>query len=284
MIPVPVTAADRGDWRDLPTAAWRIRRTVLLMCRGRGQGYAGQGCALADLMAHLYGRAMRRTDAGTEYRDRLVLSTGHSAIALYAALHEVGLYSLAELVTYGQDGSRIEESPLAGTPGFEITGGALGQGLSQAVGMALAHRMRGEDTTVYAIVSDGELQEGQTWEAAMFAGERRLGNLVLLVDNNHLQADGITDEVLGVEPVTDKFTAFGWDATRIDPHDHDVLTRCLPVGGQLADRPLVLVCETVPGAGVPILAEYRSVHYIRAADDLWAEALAFLDDHPPPRT
>jgi transketolase len=126
---------------------------VIEMCRGRGQGYAGQGLGLADLVAALYFSELR------EGLDRLVLSTGHSAIVLFAALHEQGLYELDELRTYGMDGSRIEESPLEGTPGFEITGGSLGQGPSQAVGIALGERLRGSDARVYCILSDGELQE-----------------------------------------------------------------------------------------------------------------------------
>lgn len=259
----------------LPERATRIRRTVIEMCLARGQGYAGQGLALADLMAHLYFRAMRRNPDGT-YRDRFVLSTGHSAIALYAVLKEIGVYEHEELLTYGQDGSRIEESPLEGTPGFEITGGALGQGLSQAVGMALAENLRGQDGTIYCLVSDGELQEGQVWEAAMFAGNNQLGNLVVLVDNNHIQADGVTDDVMSVESVTEKFAAFGFESLRIDPHDHAVVENSLPVGGSQRRRPLAIVCETIPGKGARIFEQYSKVHYIRAPESFWLEALREL--------
>ena len=163
---------------EIGERARAIRRTVIEMCRGRGQGYAGQGLGLADLVACLFFQEMR------DGLDRFVLSTGHSAIVLFAALHEQGLYELDELRTYGMDGSRIEESPLEGTPGFEITGGSLGQGLSQAVGIALGERLQGRNARVYCLVSDGELQEGQTWEACMAASHYRLHNLVLLVDNN----------------------------------------------------------------------------------------------------
>lgn len=271
----PARGDDGCELGDLKAVAHRIRRTVLRMCRARGQGYAGQGLALADVMAQLYFRAMRRQADGT-YIDRFILSTGHSAIALFATLGELGVYGQSELDTYGQDGSRIEESPLEGTPGFEITAGALGQGLSQAVGIALGERLNGTDATVYCLVSDGELQEGQLWEAAMAAGHYRLGNLVVLVDNNHMQADGATQAVLDVEPVPEKFAAFGFDSVRIDPHDHDELAIHLPGGGRGGDRPLALVCETVPGKGVPSFEQHQKVHYIRAEPSVWDQAVAEL--------
>jgi transketolase len=268
-----MTDTAAGDVVDL---AARIRRVVVAMCRGRGQGYAGQGLALADLMADLYGRAMRPDGAGG-YRDRFILSTGHSSIALYATLGVLGRYDLDELMTYGMDGSRIEESPLEGIPGFEITGGALGQGLSQALGIALGERLAGRDTTVYCLISDGELQEGQVWEAAMAAGHHRVGNLVVLVDNNAMQADGATDDVMGVEPVTEKFAAFGFDAVRVDGHDAAALESVIPPGGRPGGRPVAVVLETLPGKGVPAFEAYRKVHYIRADADTWDRALAFLE-------
>jgi len=264
------------DSAELADFAHSIRTTVLTMCTGRGQGYAGQGLALADLMADLFGRAMRRRPDGS-FQDRFVLSTGHSSIALFATLGVLGEYDIEELITYGMDGSRIEESPLEGVPGFEITGGALGQGLSQALGIALGERMQGRDTTVYCLISDGELQEGQIWEAAMAAGHHKVGNLVLIVDNNQMQADGATADVMGVEPVPEKFAAFGFDAVRIDGHDPVALAQNVPIGGRIADKPLALVLQTVPGRGVPSFEQYRKVHYIRADQQTWKRALAELE-------
>ena len=164
-----------------------------------------------------------RRDGDGRIRDRFVLSTGHSAIGLFAVLGELGVYDSDELAGYGTDGSRIEESPLEGTPGFEITGGSLGQGLSQAVGIALGERLLGADTRVFCLLSDGELQEGQVWEAAMSAAHHRLRSLTVLVDNNGIQADGATAEVMGVEPVVAKFQGFGFDAESVDPHDINAL-------------------------------------------------------------
>jgi transketolase len=263
-----MSAVDPTD--ELVSRANAIRRTVLEMCRGRGQGYAGQGLALADLMACLYFSELR------EGVDHFVLSTGHSAIAVFAALREKGVYELDELRTYGMDGSRIEESPLEATPGFEITGGSLGQGLSQAVGMAIGERIRRTDSRMYCLVSDGELQEGQVWEAVMAAGHHRLDNLVLLVDNNRMQADGATADVMEVEPVPEKLEAFGFAARRIDAHSIEEILAAFDEARATKGRPTGLVCETVPGKGVPSFEVYEKVHYVRAGRDVWDRALEEL--------
>lgn len=255
---------------ELAERARAVRRTVVRMCRGRGQGYAGQGLALADLMAVLHWHELRAD------RDRLVLSTGHSAIAVFAALGELGLYEMTELETYGMDGSRIEESPLEGLPGFPITGGSLGQGASQAVGMALAERLRGRDGRVYCLVSDGELQEGQVWEAMMAAGHYRLDNLVVMIDDNGTQADGRTADVMGVAPVADKLAAFGLAATEVDAHDIDALLAAFEDARATKGRPTGLVCRTVLGKGAPTLEAYRNVHYVRADAAVWDSAAAEL--------
>jgi transketolase len=260
---------------DLAEVATRIRRRVLDMCAGRGQGYAGQGLALADVLAHLYFRVMRRQPDGS-YLDRFVLSTGHSAIGLFATLGEAGLYEQDELHTYGSAGSRIEESPLEGIPGFEITAGSLGQGLSQAVGMALGERLRGSGAQLYCLLSDGELQEGQVWEAAMAASHHRLGNLTALIDNNNMQADGATAEIMKVEPVVERLTAFGFETQRIDGHDHEALRKALPRAGAPRDRPQAVVLQTVPGKGVPEFERHHKVHYLRLEQAAWSEAIAAL--------
>jgi transketolase len=261
---------------ELAARAHAIRRTVIRMCMGRGQGYAGQGLGLAELVACLYFGELRR-DADGRFLDHLVLSTGHSAIALFAGLHELGMYDMAELETYGMDGSRIEESPLEGTPGFEITGGSLGQGLSQAVGMALGERLAGRDGRVYCLLSDGELQEGQVWEAAMAAGHYRLDNLVAMVDLNEMQADGATADVMTVEPVDAKLAAFGFATRRLDANRLEEVVDAFRFARAERGRPTALVCETLPGKGVPSFEGYAKVHYIRAADEVWQRALAELD-------
>ena len=260
----------------LTERAQAIRRRAIDMCRGRGQGYVGQALALADLMSCLYFDELRRDDSG-ELIDRFVLSTGHSAIALFATLGELGEYSPEELATYGMDGSRIEESPLEGTPGFLITGGSLGQGLSQAVGLAIGTRLRHSDGRVMCLLSDGELQEGQVWEATMCAAHHRLGNLVILVDNNGMQADGATEAVMGVERVEDKFAAFGCRTQRFDGNDLDAVRSALAATRGGGDRPHALVVDTLPGKGAPSLEAYEKVHYVRAGSDVWERARSEID-------
>lgn len=260
---------------ELDERAHRIRRTVLEMCRGRGQGYAGQGLGLADVVTCLCFDEL--ASGFPDCADRLVLSTGHSAIALYAALHELGLYDLEELRTYGMDHSRIDESPMQGTPGFEITGGSLGQGLSQAVGMSLAKRIRSEDGRIYCILSDGELQEGQVWEAVQSAGHYHLENLTLLVDNNDMQADGITHAIMTVEPVEERLTAFGWGAVRIDGNSMQSILTALHAARADDEHPTAIVCDTVPGKGVLSLETYEKVHYIRAEPAVWERMIDELD-------
>jgi len=260
---------------ELAEIATSLRRRCIRMCRGRGRGYAGQGLALADLMAVLYFDQMRMHPDGT-LLDRLVLSTGHSAIAVFSAMGELGVYSEQELQTYGQDGSRIEESPLSGTPGFPITGGSLGQGLSQAVGLALADRMTDSDARTFCIVSDGELQEGQVWEAAMSASHYRLGSLVVLIDNNHMQADGDPAHVMAVEPIDDKFAAFGFSVERVVANELPAVREAVRRATEPSDRPRAIVCDTVLGFGVPSFVDYAKVHYISAPDEVWQQALAEL--------
>jgi transketolase len=274
-VPITPTLQEPRSDLEIVAIADRARMRVLEMCAGRGQGYAGQGLALADVLAQLYFRVMRRHDDGT-YLDRFVLSTGHSAIALFAILGEAGLYEQDELNTYGQPGSRIEESPLEGTPGFEITGGSLGQGLSQAVGMALGERLHDSGARVYCLLSDGELEEGQVWEAAMSASHFKLGNLTVLVDNNHIQADGATAEVMAVEPVVERFSAFGFESVRIDAHDHAQLVQALPRNVPDRGRPRAVVLETVPGKGVPTFERHHKVHYLRLEASAWRDAMAEL--------
>jgi transketolase len=257
---------------DTVALAARIRRLVVEMCAACGQGYAGQGMELADILACLYGPVLRRRADGT-LADRFVLSTGHDAIALFATLGALGEYDREELLTYGMDGSRIEESPLSGTHGFEITGGSLGQGLSQALGMALAARAFGRDERVFCEVSDGELQEGQVWEAVMAAAHFGVDNLVAVIDHNDMQADGSTAQIMGVEPIEGHLASFGWWAERVDGHDIDALLDAFARAVAVTGRPAALVCDTVPGKGSPTLEAMRRVHYVRADPEAWQAAL-----------
>jgi transketolase len=256
------------DIARLEAAARDIRRSVLAMVSSLGHGYVGQGLGTADLFASLYFGFLRidPNDLDWPDRDRFVLSTGHYAIGLIAALAELGVFSREELQRYGADGSRIEQNATEVVPGFEMTGGSLSQGLSQAVGMALGARLAGRTARVVCMLSDGELQEGQTWEAAMSAGHYRLDNLIGVVDNNGLQADGPPARIMTVEPIPEKFVAFGWEARRIDGNHLPSILEALRWADGVRGKPAMIVADTVPGKGVPSLERREKVHYVRPAD------------------
>jgi transketolase len=260
---------------DLSLIATRIRRCVIEMCKAAGQGYAGQGLELADIMAVVFHDEMRR-DANGQYIDRFILSTGHSAIALYAALWSVCAYELETLRSYGLDGTEIEESPLDDIAGFEVTGGSLGQGPSQAVGIALGEKMAGRSAKVLCEVSDGELQEGAVWEAFMFAGAHRLSNLTFLVDNNGEQADGRSVDVLDIGPLAPKFEAFGLTAIEVNGHDIPDLRRAFATRREMSG-PVAIICKTIPGYGVVAFDRFSRVHYVRTEPEIWEEASRELD-------
>ncbi len=206
----------------LAERAYNIRRHALRMGQVQGQGYVGQALGAADLLAVSYFHALRYQPHNPEWeqRDRFYLSIGHYAIALYAALIEAGVIPLEELETYGSDDSRLPMSGMAAyTPGMEITGGSLGHGLGIAVGACLGLKRKKSDSFVYNLLSDGELNEGSTWEAAMSASHWKLNNLIAIIDVNNQQADGYSSEVLAFEPIVDRWQAFGWFTQRVDGND-----------------------------------------------------------------
>ena len=253
-------------------AAYRIRLNALTMGEVQGQGYIGQALGVADVLATVYTDQLRYRpeDPHWDGRDRILLSIGHYAIALYAALAEAGTIPVEELETYGSDGSRLPMSGMASyTPGMEISGGSLGHGLAVATGMALGLRHLGNPARIYNLLSDGELDEGSTWEAALQAAHHRLDNLTAIVDVNALQADGPTDGVLRTEPVTDKWTAFGWHAVRVDGNDVAALVDALDGLRAHAGSPGVLICDTRIGRGVPLLETREKAHFMRVAADEW---------------
>jgi transketolase len=264
---------------DLGRRAKQLRRHVLRMAERVGQGYVGQGLAIADLLSVLYFHELRYDPRRLDWpqRDRFVLSIGHYSIGLYAALAEAGVLPLDELDTYGRDGSRLEMSGSETTPGFEMTGGSLGQGLSQAVGMALGVRLDGLASRVFVLISDGELQEGSTWEAALAAAHYRLDHLFLFVDCNRQQADGSPERVMGIEPVADKWTAFGWDAVRVSGNDRLALLEALARAKSTAGRPHAIVLDTLLGKGVPLFEQREKNHFIRVEPGDWELARRELE-------
>ena len=271
--PAPAGSSARAD--AVRRAAYRMRHHVLEMGEVQGQGYVGQALGVADMLAVTYCDQLRfrADDPDWADRDRFLLSTGHYAIALYAALAEAGVVEVEELGTYGSDDSRLPMSGMASyTPGMEISGGSLGHGLPVAVGMALGLRLRGSGSRVFTFVSDGELDEGATWEAAMGAAHHRLGRLVAMVDMNALQADGATAGVLSIEPVESKWEAAGWFTQRVDGNDVDALLGAFDRVTERADatgQPAVILCDTRIGRGVPLLETREKAHFMRVDADEW---------------
>lgn len=270
---------------NLRASAYRIRRNAVRMGEVQGQGYIGQALGWADVLAVAYKHAMQLRPDDPEWsgRDRFLLSHGHYAIALYAALIEAGIVPDEELESYGSDDSRLPMSGMATyTPGMEISGGSLGQGLAIGVGMALGLRYNHNPAFVYNSMSDGELDEGSTWEAAMGAAHHQLGNLICLVDINNQQADGPSSKVMGFEPLADKWASFGWYVQRVDGNDLAAVVRAFDNARHLKDaKPRVILFDTLMGKGVPFLEQREKNHFIRVDPPEWQQAIAILDASQP---
>lgn len=257
-------------------AAFRIRTNALIQAEVQGQGYIGQALDIADVLAVLYADQLnlRPEDPEWEGRDRCLLSIGHYAIALYAALTEAKFLPLEELETYATDDSRLPMSAMASyTPGVEISGGSLGHGLVIANGVALGLKRKNNDAFVYNILSDGELNEGSTWEAAAVAAHHELDNLIAIVDFNDQQADGKSQHMLGMEPIEGKFEAFGWLTRRVDGNDvAAVLTALEELRASDAAQPRCLIVNTKLGKGVDFLENREKLHFMSVAADEWQTA------------
>ena len=270
---------------SLAQRAWRIRRNALRMGAVQGQGYIAQALGIADVLAVAYFHALRYRPGEPEWeeRDRFLLSIGHYAMALYAALLEAGILPEDELESYGSDDSRLPMSGMASyTPGMEISGGSLGHGLPLAIGFCLALKRKRSGAFVYCLFSDGELDEGSVWEAAMAAGHWRLDNLIGIVDVNNMQADGPSTAIAGFEPLVPKLLAFGWHVQRVDGNDIEALVAAFDTARTLAEpRPRVIVCDTRMAKGVPFLEAREMTHFLRVEADEWAQALNVLDAGRP---
>ncbi|MGH9089604.1 MAG: transketolase [Acidimicrobiales bacterium] len=273
----PAVAAAPGDRRppttdpaELADAARRIRRRAVQMVAPAGLGYLGQAMSSADVFAVLY-RAVLRHDV-----DRFVLSPGHYVITHYAAAAEAGLLAEHALATYGVDGSWLESISTDRTPLVAATCGALGQGLSVAVGLALADALAVEDRRTYAFCSDGEMEEGQVWEAAMFAAHHGLSALTAVFDCNGSQVDGPVATVTTLEPLADKWRAFGWDVHEVDGHNVQAVLDAFRAAAAVDGRPSVVLARTSMRAGFPSLAAAADAHFValgpggaeQALDDL----------------
>lgn len=243
----------------------KIIEHVFQMAESAGGGYVAQSLSSLEMVAALYGHALRLDPRDPDWplRDRLLLSVGHYAVVLYAAMMELGQLDTELIPKYSADGSILEMIGCEFTPGMEITGGSLGQGLSRGVGLALAGKLSDAPWRVYVLMSDGEMEEGQTWEAAMVAAHHRLDHLILIVDANGVQADGYTRDVAALEPLSDKWRAFGWEVAEIDGNDMEQVVAALDQAREAQGRPFVILSRTQMGNGVPFLAEHADVHYVK---------------------
>ncbi len=281
-----MSTASIGHNISLERRAWNIRRHALLMGEVQGQGYIAQALDIADVLATAYFHAMtfRPDEPDWEGRDRFLLSNGHYAIALYAALIEAGIIPEEELETYGSDESRLPMSGMASyTPGMEMSGGSLGLGLSIAVGKGLGLKRKNSDSRVYTLFSDGELDEGSVWEAIMSAAHYKLDNLIAIVDVNNQQADGPSTAVMAFEPLTEKLEAFGWFVQRVDGNDLAAVRDAFDAAkAQMGSgKPSMIIADTLMGKGVPFLEAREKNHFIRVEAHEWQLALAALDERKP---
>ncbi|MFE4668755.1 1-deoxy-D-xylulose-5-phosphate synthase N-terminal domain-containing protein [Streptomyces sp. NPDC056716] len=264
-------AAPEPSWTvgSVERLATAIRLRAVQMVAPMGFGYLGQALSAAEQVAAMFARARPG-------QDRMVCSPGHYVIAPYAAMVELGLLDESALETYGQDGSPVEAIGTERSPLLDYTCGSLGQGLSAAAGFALGDRMHGSDAHTYALISDGEMEEGQLWEAAVFAAHHRLGALNVLLDANNSQVDGPVDAITTLEPMAAKWAAFGWQVTEVDGHDAAAVTAALTVAESETERPSVLICRTSTVHGLDCLPEDADGHFIKLPPALADAALAEL--------
>lgn len=264
----------------LEKQAVKIRKDIVTAVHSAKSGHPGGSLSLADTLTYLYFYKMNvdSKNPSDPDRDRFVLSKGHTAPALYSVLAEKGFFSTDELLKLRKTGAMLQGHPdMKHIPGIDMTTGSLGQGISAAVGMALGGKLGGKNFTVYAALGDGEIQEGQVWEAAMAAAHYKLDNLVAIVDNNNLQIDGKVSDVMSVYPITDKFAAFGWNVAICDAHDFDSIDAAFEQTKEKNGKPWVIVQKSVKGKGVSFMEDNAAWHGTAPNDEQYAQAMADLD-------
>jgi transketolase len=262
---------------DAPGFGTEIRRIVLHQSKRANVGHIGSALSIADIVAALFSGVLQVGDVDDPDRDRLILSKGHAALALYSALFLSGRIGQDQLDSYCGDGSQVGVHPEHQLAGIDFSTGSLGHGLSIGAGAALAGLMLASKRRVFVLLSDAECNEGAVWEAAMFANHHRLANLIAIVDMNGQQALGYTKDVLDLESMTDKWRAFGWDVHEVDGHDSPGMARTIDALDGDSGRPHVLVARTVFGKGVSYMESLVRWHYMPMSDDEFAQALAEID-------
>lgn len=263
----------------LKATANEIRQDIIRMLGAAGSGHPGGSLSAADIVTALYFKFLRIDPENTKKpdRDRFILSKGHAAPVLYAALAQRGFFPREELITLRKLGSSLQGHPdMKKVPGVDMSTGSLGQGLSAANGMALAGRLDGRDYRVYVLLGDGETQEGQVWEAAMASAHYRLDNLTAFLDHNRLQIDGPIEEVMSPEPLAEKWRAFGWDVQVIDGHDMAQILEAVEKAQKVKGKPQMIVAETIKGKGVSFMENQAGWHGSAPKPEETEKALAEL--------
>ena len=266
--------------QELKETAVEIRKGIVTAVYSAASGHPGGSLSAADIFTYLYFEEMNidPKDPKKEDRDRLVLSKGHVAPGLYATLAQRGYFPKEDLKTLRHTGSYLQGHPdMKHIPGVDMSSGSLGQGLSAAVGMALAGKMKKKDYRVYAVTGDGEIQEGQIWEAAMFAGARKLDNLVVIVDNNNLQIDGAVSDVCSPYPIDKKFEAFNFHVINIDGNDFDEIRAALKEARETKGMPTAIIAKTIKGKGVSFMEDQAGWHGKAPNDEEYRIAMDELE-------
>lgn len=265
---------------ELKKIANNVRKGIVTSVHSAKAGHPGGSLSAADIFTYLYFEEMNidPKNPKMENRDRFVLSKGHTAPGLYSALANRGYFPVEELTTLRKLGSRLQGHPcMQDTPGVDMSSGSLGQGISAAAGMALSAKLDNRDFRVYTLLGDGEIQEGQVWEASMFAGFRKLDNLVVIVDNNGLQIDGPVDQVCSPYPIDKKFEAFNFHVINIDAHDFDQIRAAFKEARETKGMPTAIIAHSVKGKGISFMENNVSWHGTAPNDEQYAVAMADLE-------
>ena len=265
---------------ELQKKANEVRKGIVTSVHSAKAGHPGGSLSAADIFTYLYFEEMNvdPENPKMEDRDRFVLSKGHTAPGLYAVLANRGYFPVEDLKTLRKIGSYLQGHPdMKHIPGVDMSSGSLGQGISAAVGMALSAKMREKDYRVYTLLGDGEIQEGQVWEAAMFAGHRKLDNLVVIVDNNGLQIDGKIDDVCSPYPIDEKFAAFQFHVINVNAHDFDDLRKAFQEARETKGVPTAIIAHSTKGKGVSFMENQASLHGTAPNDEQYAVAMADLE-------
>lgn len=267
------------DWQKLTRIAGQIRRDIITMLAESASGHPGGSLSAVEILTYLYFQEMRvkTNEPRWSDRDRFVLSKGHAAPLLYSVLAEKGFFAREELLTFRKINSRLQGHPdMKKVPGVDMSTGSLGQGFSASVGMAIAGKIDKKNYRVYALLGDGEVEEGQVWEAAMAAAHYKLDNLTAFLDYNRLQIDGCIDEVISPEPLDEKFCSFGWNVLCIDGHDFRQIAKAVEEAKAFRGKPTMIVARTVKGKGVSFMENEVGWHGAAPNREQAAQALAEL--------